>query len=274
MKCINGICGDICGQPMEFTKEKIKNYELLSNPSHFTDDTVMTIAVMKWLIGGELTREKLIKEMVDLGLEYWYAGYGGSFNNWLHAKEHEPYNSWGNGSAMRVSPIGWFFNTEEEVLKYAELSAEVTHNHEEGIKGAQATAIAIYLARKGKSKEEIKEYIEDKFGYDLDRTTDEIRPTYKFEVSCQKSVPESIICFLEPNSVVEAIQLAISLGGDTDTMGMIAGSIAEAYYGTDEELLNECIKKTSFPTTFVDVIKEFNEKLNGVNTNTSNEISW
>jgi len=272
MKCINGICGDICGQPMEFTKDKIKDYELLSLVSKFTDDTVMTIANMRWLISGELTPERLVKEMAELGAFYWYAGYGGRFYQWLKGKDgYLPYNSWGNGSAMRVSPVGWFFDTEEEVLKYAEMSAAVTHNHPEGIKGAQATAMCIFLARKGATKDEIKKYVEDKFEYNLDRTVEEIVPTYKFDVSCQGSVPESIICFLESDSVRKAIQNAIYMGGDTDTMGMIAGSIAEAFYGTDEDLFDECLQKTSFPHEFVETIETFNKVLDERN---NDGITW
>lgn len=265
-KCVGFTCGDVIGQPMEFVKKeyrKVMNYIPFSLASHYTDDTVMTIAVMKWLLGGELTNEKLVQHVVDLGTEHWAAGYGGNFNNWLHGStNYQPYESYGNGSAMRVSPVAWFFDTEEDVLKYAKMSADITHNHPEGVKGAQAIAMCIFLARTGSTKDEIKEYIEKKFGYDLSRTTDMIRPDYIFHVDCQQSVPESIICFLEAKSTLEAIQLAISLGGDTDTMADMAGAIAEAYYGDCDDLFEDTIEKSfQYPKAFVEVIKEFNEKI-------------
>lgn len=264
--CVGFTCGDVIGQPLEFMRKeqrKIIGYKPFTYESHFTDDTVMTIAVMKWLLSGELTRERLIKEVVALGTEYWAAGYGGNFNNWLHgSNNYEPYNSFGNGSAMRVSPVGWFFDNEEDVLKYAAMSADITHNHPEGIKGAQAIAMAIFLARTGSTKEEIKKYIEDKFGYNLNRTIDEIRPNYVFHVDCQESVPEAIICFLESISTLEAIQLAISLGGDTDTQADMAGAIAEAYFDDCDDLFEETIEKSfQYPKAFVDTIKEFNTKI-------------
>ncbi len=171
-----------------------------------------------------------------------------------------PYNSWGNGSAMRVSPIAWAFDTEEKVLQEARKSAEITHNHPEGIKGAEATALAIYMARKGASKEEIRERIAKDFAYDLSRTVDEIRPTYKFEVSCQKSVPESIICFLDSNSFEDCIRNCVSLGGDADTMGAIAGAIAEAYYGIPKEIETKVYGYLS--DEFVYILKMFREKYN------------
>ena len=219
---------------------------------------------MRWLLGGELTSESLVSYMSTLCRRYAYAGFGGMFFNWINGcNDYKPYGSFGNGSAMRVSPIGWYFNNEDEVLKYAKMSANITHNHDEGVKGAQATAISIYLARNGKSKDEIKQYIEDKFGYDLSRKLDDIRPTYHFEVSCQKSVPEAIICFLEGNSTKEAIQLAISLGGDTDTQACIAGSIAEAFYHDCDDLFEETIKQVDgeYPAEFVDTIMSFNKEL-------------
>jgi len=229
---IGTIVGDIIGSWYEFHGIKSKEFELFHPQSRFTDDTVLSMAVAKSILDGE----PYLKNIVDFGLRYFDAGYGGSFRRWLKGEEHLPYNSWGNGSAMRVSPVAWAFDSEEKVLKEAKKIAEITHNHPEGIKGAKSVALAIFMARQGVTKEEIKERISTEFEYNLDRTLDEIRPTYKFEVSCQKSVPESIICFLESTSFEDAVRNAISLGGDADTMGAIAGGIAEAYYGIPKEI--------------------------------------
>ena len=179
---------------------------------------------------------------------------------WLKGDEHKPYNSWGNGSAMRVSPIAFAFETEEKVLEEARKSAEITHNHPEGIKGAEATALAIFMARKGASKETIRERISKDFEYDLSRTVDEIRPDYKFEVSCAKSVPESIICFLDSDSFEDCIRNCISLGGDADTMGAIAGGIAEAYYGVPKEIEERVYGYLS--DEFLEILSRFREKCN------------
>lgn len=162
---------------------------------------------------------------------YPHAGYGGAFKRWAKTKPRQPYNSWGNGSAMRVSPVAWAFDTLDEVLREAKRSAEVTHNHPEGVRGAQATAAAIFLARTGHDKEQIRQQIEARFEYSLRQTPDQIRPTYRFDVSCQGSVPQSIIAFLASDDFEDAIRIAISLGGDADTMACIAGGIAEAFYG-------------------------------------------
>jgi ADP-ribosylglycohydrolase len=181
------------------------------------------------------------------------------FRTWLREDELKPYNSFGNGSAMRVSPVGWAFDTLEETLEAAKLSAEVTHNHPEGIKGAQATAACIFMARTGKSKHEIKEYIEQTFGYNLSRTCDEIRPDYQFDVTCQGSVPESLIAFLESTDFENAIRLAVSLGGDADTMGAITGGIAEAFYdGVPEHIRKEVLKR--LPNEFIVVMQKFYQK--------------
>ena len=178
------------------------------------------------------------------------------FYDWLKSRCPKPYNSFGNGSAMRVSPVGWAFDTLEETLEAAKQSAEITHNHPEGIKGAQATAACIFMARTGKSKQEIKEYVETKFGYDLSRTCNEIRPTYQFNESCQGTVPESIIAFLESTDFESAIRLTVSLGGDADTMGAITGAIAEAYYNViPEHIKNEVLKR--LPEEFINVLREF-----------------
>ena len=249
------IAGDIIGSVYEWNRTKNADFYLFTPFSKFTDDTVMTVANADWL----LTDDNLWVIMQDYGNRYPHAGYGGMFRNWLREEEPKPYNSFGNGSAMRVSPIGWAFNTLEETLAAAKQSAEVTHNHPEGIKGAQATAVCIFLARTGKSKKEIKEYIEKTFGYNLSRTCDEIRPDYHFDVTCQGSVPESIVAFLESTDFENAIRLAVSLGGDADTMGAIAGGIAEAYYGgVPEHIRKEVLKR--LPNEFIEVMQKFYQK--------------
>lgn len=184
---LGAIAGDIIGSYYEFHAIKTKEFELFPEGSRFTDDTTLSMAIAKSILDDE----SYLDNIVDFGLRYYEVGYGHAFREWLKGEEHQPYNSWGNGSAMRVSPVAWAFNTEAEVLAKAKKSAEITHNHPEGIKGAQATALAIYMARNGKSKEAIRERIAKDFNYDLSRTVDMIRPNYKFEVSCQKSVPES-----------------------------------------------------------------------------------
>lgn len=223
---MGAICGDIIGSAYEGHKTKRFDFNLFTPRSRFTDDSVMTVAVADWILSGR----SLVECVQQWGLRYPHAGYGGMFRSWLITNNPQPYNSFGNGSAMRVSAVGWAYDDIDTVLEKAKESAEITHNHPEGIKGAQAVAAAIYLARIGKSKEEIKAYIKEKFGYFLDRTINEIRPTYHFDVSCQGSVPESIIAFLESSDYETAVRLAVSLGGDADTMGAIAGSIAAAYY--------------------------------------------
>jgi len=190
---------------------------------------------------------------------YPYGGYGGNFDKWIHTTQPRPYNSWGNGSAMRVSPVGWAFDTLEQTLEEAKNSAKVTHNHPEGIKGAQATASAIYLARHGKTKDEIEKYISVTFGYDLDRTIDVIRPTYDFDVSCQGSVPEAIIAFLESSDYESAIRLAVSIGGDSDTIACITGGIAEAFYGqVPDSIANKILE--ILPKEFVSLTEAFSLK--------------
>ena len=248
---LGAIAGDVIGSTYEFNSTKNYDFQLLSDSSVYTDDTVMTIANADWLV----TCDSLKGIMLDFGNRYT-AGYGGWFMGWLWSENPQPYNSWGNGSAMRVSPVGWAFDTLEETLVAARQSAEVTHNHPEGIKGAQATAACIYWARKGKTKEQIREYVEALFGYNLNRTCDEIRPIYEFEPSCQKTVPESIIAFLESTDFESAIRLAVSLGGDADTMGAITGGIAEAYYGVvTEHISKEVLNR--LPDEFIEVMQRF-----------------
>ena len=226
---------------------KHKDFPLLSEKSHFTDDTVMTVAVARGLMAGQGNAQKTFAEvqheMRRLGKAYPDAGYGGMFRRWLHAENPNPYGSFGNGSAMRVSAAGWLFDTLDKTLEMAKVTAEVTHNHPEGIKGAQATAAVIFLARTGHSKPEIKQYVEQTFGYDLNRTCDEIRPTYHHVETCQETVPEAIIAFLESVSFEDALRNAVSLGGDSDTLACITGGIAEAFYGMPPELQQETLKR-------------------------------
>ena len=249
------IAGDMIGSVYEFRPIKKMDFPLFLDYSKFTDDTIMTIANADWLLTGD----SLLGIMQDYGNRYPHAGYGGMFRSWLREDDPKPYNSFGNGSAMRVSPVGWAFETMEDTLEAAKRSAEVTHNHPEGIKGAQATAACVFLARTGKSKQEIKEYIEATFGYNLNRTCDEIRPNYQFDVTCQGSVPESIIAFLESTDFESAVRLAISLGGDADTMGAITGGIAEAYYGgVPKHIRKEVLKR--LPNEFIGVMHNFYQK--------------
>ena len=245
---IGAILGDIIGSPYEFDMgNKSKDFPLFSHKSTFTDDTVMTLAVAEVFLNAremgsadEVIRKNLIASMQKWGHRYPDAGYGLRFCDWLYADEPKPYNSWGNGSAMRVSAIAWLYNDLQTVRKMARLSAEVTHNHPEGIKGAEATASAIFLGRTGHTKSQIKAYIEQEFSYDLSRTCDEIRPHYHHVESCQETVPEAITAFLEGESFEDVIRNAVSLGGDCDTLTCIAGSIAEGFYDIEEELKQQC----------------------------------
>ena len=232
---IGAISGDIIGSRYEGYDIKTKDFELYTKNSIFTDDTIMTIAIASWLL-KDTSHKTLIKELQEYGNLYPNGGYGGNFKLWLLSSNPKPYNSWGNGSAMRVSPVAWAFETLEDVEKYSKISAEVTHNHPEGIKGAQSIASAIYLGRKGKDKEFIKEYIENKYGYNLNEPLNEIRNRFGMELSCQETVPASIVAFLESENYEDTIRNAVSLGGDTDTQATIAGSIAGAYYNIPEEI--------------------------------------
>ena len=241
------ILGDIIGSPYEFDRgDKTKDFPLFSDESEFTDDTVMTIAVAHALMdvpldaGDEQVKHRLTECMKYYGACYPNAGYGPGFLLWLIKDDPKPYNSFGNGSAMRVSAAGWLYDDLDSVRHAARLTAEVTHNHPEGIKGAEATASAIFLARTGHSKDEIRDYIVTEFGYDLSRTCDEIRPDYYHVETCQETVPEAITAFLEGNSFEDVIRTAVSLGGDSDTLTAIAGSIAEAFYGVPDALKKEC----------------------------------
>ena len=256
------ILGDMIGAPYEFDRgSKSKDFPMFTEESHFTDDTVMTVAVAEALLtahegaSDEVIRDSLVSSMHRWGKKYPNAGYGASFIEWLRSGNTKPYGSYGNGSAMRVSSAGWLYSTIEETRRIARLTAEVTHNHPEGIKGAEATASAIFLARNGSKKEEIREYIIQKFGYDLSRTCDEIRPTNHHVESCQKTVPEAITAFMEGNDFEDVIRTAVSLGGDCDTLTCIAGSIAEAFYGVP--ILYEAECKHRLPEDMLDVLERF-----------------
>ena len=230
---LGAITGDIIGSVYEHQAVKHTSFPLFRDDSSFTDDTVLTVAIADSLLSGK----SYAAALKQWGRKYPQAGYGRSFYQWLMSRCSVAYNSWGNGSAMRVSPIGWAFDSLERTLKEAKKSAEVTHNHPEGIKGAQVVAGAIFLCRKNKSREEIKRWAEGFSGYNLNRSTTYVRPDYKFEVSCQESVPEAFLCFLEGKSVEDAIRLAVSLGGDADTQACISGALAHAWFnGIPEKL--------------------------------------
>lgn len=235
---IGAIAGDVIGSVHEGAGTKTKDFPLFDEYCRFTDDTVLTLAVAS----GLLTGCDYISSFHQFFHAYPQAGYGGSFIGWAVERRREPYHSWGNGSAMRVSPIGFAFDSLDEVMAQARMTAEVTHSHPEGIRGAQATAVAILLARKGYEKTDIRKHLESQFGYDLSERLDDIRGDYEFDVSCQGSVPQSIIAFLESTDYEDAVRNAISLGGDADTMACIAGGIAEAHYGS----VPEHIRKFAF----------------------------
>ena len=256
--------GDMIGSPFEFDRgDKSKYFPLFCKDSQFTDDTVMTVAVaeafldMEFAEDDDVTFDRLYYYLRDWGRRYPDAGYGVRFSRWLTDVVGKPYNSFGNGSAMRVAAIGWLFDDLPMTLAMAGLSASVTHNHPEGIKGAKATAAAIYLARTGSTKAEISSYIEENFHYDLGRTCDQIRPTYHHVESCQETVPEAITAFLEGESFEDVIRTAVSLGGDCDTLTCIAGSIAEAFYGVPEELKAEC--RSRLTPDILEVLQRFEE---------------
>ncbi len=261
---IGAILGDIIGSPYEFDMgDKTKEFPLFSQEACFTDDTVMTIAVAEAFMGAPyneaIIRKRLVESMQKWGHCYPDAGYGVRFCDWLESDDPQPYNSWGNGSAMRVSSVAWLYDDIDTVRHAARLSAEVTHNHPEGIKGAEATASAIFLARTGHSKVEIKKYIECEFGYALNRTCDEIRPNYYHTESCMETVPEAVTAFLEGTGFEDVIRTAVSLGGDCDTLTAIAGSIAEGFYGVPAELKEECYNR--LPEPLIKVLKTFEEIL-------------
>ena len=240
---LGAIAGDILGSIHELNPIKIKKFKLLDPGCVFTDDTVMTVAVADSIMIGVPYLESLQK----WGREYPRAGYGGWFKKWIHQDDPKPYNSFGNDSAMRCSSIGWFYNDEETVLEEAKKSAEITHNHPEGIKGAQAVALGVMMGRKGSSKIEIEDKLESLFDYDLNQKLSHIRPNYSFDVTCQGSVPQAIIAFLESEDFEDAIRNAISLGGDADTQACIAGALAEAHYMNIPDQIKEFVFKKITP---------------------------
>ena len=256
---LGSIIGDIVGSVYEFNNIKTKEFPLFSMKSNYTDDSILTIATADWLLhGGEVAHyySKYAQQYpIPMG------GYGSHFRCWIERSaqgDYQPYNSCGNGSAMRVGPVGWAFNTEEEVLQAAKVSAECTHNHPEGIKGAQATALCILMARQGKDKDFIRKTIEEKFQYDLQFTCDSIRDSYSWGSLCQDTVPQAIVAFLDAEDFEDAIRNAISIGGDSDTLACITGSIAEAFFGIPQDLRDETF--AMLPYEFAKLISEFENK--------------
>lgn len=237
---IGAIFGDVVGSIYEFDNHRSKDFELFGKKCSFTDDTVMSVALAEALmrIGEDASDLQIKNEIINAfhkyGAIYPYAGYGARFKRWLVRGEREPYMSYGNGSAMRVSPVIWFAKSIEETARLARLSAEVTHNHKEGIKGAVVTAVAGYMARTGSSKEQIRDYIKE--SYNINFTLDEIRPTYEFNETCQDTVPQAMVAFLEGDSLEDTIRNGVSIGGDTDTLCAIAGAVAEAYFGVPDDI--------------------------------------
>ncbi len=253
---LGAMIGDIVGSVYEWDRIKTTEFILFKENCTFTDDTVLTAATARALL-DDLDYTVVYQ---DFARRYPGRGYGGNFSRWIHADDPRPYNSWGNGSAMRVSPVGWAFETAEDVLAEAQRSAAVTHNHPEGIKGAQSTALAILMARQGAGKEAIRREITERFGYDLDRTLDGVRPGYNFDVSCQGSVPEAILAFLESTDYEDAIRKAISLGGDSDTIACITGGIAEAFYGgVPAEIARQ--GRGYLPDEFLKVLARFDREI-------------
>lgn len=278
---LGAITGDTIGSSYEFQNTKDYNFEMFRNDSNYTDDSIMTMAVAKWLLDDpEHSLQRLEDTMVAFSQKYTcpMGGYGHWFSIWLYlpdrlgkydrkngklpyrsATGRHPYGSWGNGSAMRASACGWFFDTLEETERVAALSAAITHNHPEGIKGAQATAAAIWMARNGKSKSEIKDYISTRYNYDLNRTYEYLNRTYDWQSSCQGTVPEAIIAFLESSDFEDAIRKAVSMGGDSDTLACITGGIAEAFYsGVPEEIRSKVLER--LPKAFRDILKRVCEE--------------
>ncbi len=249
---LGAIAGDIIGSIYEARPIKTRDFPLFDERCRFTDDTVLTLAVADAIMSSMSYRSALL----DYGRRYPDAGFGASFISWLHTDDPQPYHSWGNGAAMRVSPVGWAFTTEDEVLCQAKMTAEVSHDHPEGIKGAQASALAVFFARRGVEKEKIRQRITNTFGYDLSRSVEAIRAHYTFDVSCQGTVPEAIVAFLDACSYEDAVRNAVSLGGDSDTLACITGGIAEAFYGgVGDEIAREVYRR--LPADLGDTVRDF-----------------
>ncbi|MBE5826714.1 MAG: ADP-ribosylglycohydrolase family protein [Butyrivibrio sp.] len=260
------ILGDMIGAPYEFDQgEKTKDF-ILFNPQkwiRYTDDTAMTLAIAKGIMnagayaGEGIMKAEFVGCMQDIGNRYATGEYGGMFSQWLHDPNPQPYGSYGNGAAMRVSSVGWAFDSLERTTEVARWSAEVSHDHPEGIKGAESVASAVYMARTGTGKEEIRRYIHDTYGYNFNRTLDEIRPTYHHVESCQETVPEAMTAFFEGVDFEDVIRNAVSIGGDCDTVTCIAGAIAEAFYGVPEDMKREC--ENRLPEEFLNIMADFEQ---------------
>jgi ADP-ribosyl-[dinitrogen reductase] hydrolase len=263
-KVIGAIVGDIVGSIYEFNNIKSKDFPLFGDNNEFTDDSIMTIATMEALMNGATTQDFTVAYRT-LGNKY-PSSYGNRFQGWLRDENPQPYNSWGNGSAMRVSPVAWFYDNLADIERVAEVSASVTHNHPEGIKGAQATAAAIFMARTGKSKQEIKDYIESKYGYLLDFSLGDIRPTYGFDESSAGTVPPAIVAFLESTDFEDSIRNAVSLGGDSDTLAAITGSIAEAFYGVPDLIYTKAL--AYLPEELSGIVEQFDTETARTTTDT------
>jgi len=254
---IGAIAGDTIGSAYEFHPTRDYHFELFTSASTYTDDTVLTMANALWLLEDKQHgSDTLTNIMLDLCRRYPGRGYGGRFATWITSDHPQPYESFGNGSAMRVSPVGYYAQSLDEALQLAEVSAAVTHNHPEGIKGAQATAAAIFMTRKGASKDEVRDYVQDKFGYRLDRTLDQIRPDYYFNEICQQTVPEAITCYLEGKDYEDVIRLAVSLAGDADTLAAIAGPIMSAAQDVPADIVQRTLGLLS--EEFCNILLRFN----------------
>ena len=255
---IGGIIGDIIGSIYEDGNMKSKDFPLWNDNCHFTDDTVLTIATADWLLNGGRCEDYYY----SYAAQFPSCGYGTGFIKWYFTRKYHnkyvPYNSYGNGSAMRVGPIGWVFDSIEEVLRVSQVSAICTHNHKEGIRGAQAIASCVFLARKGKTKEEIRHFTENTFNYNVSTSLKEIKKIYKWDVTCQQTVPHAIISFLESKDFEDCIRNAVSLGGDSDTIACMAGAIAEAFYGIPTELREKVLE--FIPQAFVNIINPFEKR--------------
>ena len=257
---LGGLIGDVVGSRFEHSNHKSKIFDLFTFDNCPTDDSVMTLAIAKAVLDAP-TKEELglysIRAMQELGREYYYAGFGRKFYNWLFSNDPKPYYSWGNGAAMRISPVAYVADTLTETIELSRIVTEITHNHPEGIKGAESVAVAIWESLHDWSKEEIRDYICSHY-YNIDFTLDEIRPEYSFHVSCQKSVPQAFEAFFESNDFEDSIRNAISIGGDSDTIACITGSIAGAYYGVPQELVDQVLQY--FDPELTAIIKQFAKK--------------